>query len=125
MENITDANITVTGTRIKEASMGCYLATIICASIVLFPLFFMCCGWWKRIVSEAYSIPTSTYEKLAAILHNPGIRAVTLSVLDNTFNFQKAQILFNLLARSQIKGFSFTNRAGPYDFNESEFSKFK
>lgn len=87
MESITDASITVTGTLIKEASVGCMIATVVCGSIFIFPLCFMCCGWWKRTVSESYSIPLSTYQKLAAILQNPGIRAVTLSVVDNTFNF--------------------------------------
>jgi hypothetical protein len=51
MENITEASITVTGTLVKEASVGCMTATIVCGSIFIFPLCFMCCGWWKRTVS--------------------------------------------------------------------------
>lgn len=35
--------------------------------------------------------------------------------MDNRFNKEKAQILYNILSQSQLKGFTFVNSANSYD----------
>jgi NADH/NAD ratio-sensing transcriptional regulator Rex len=76
----------------------------------------MCCGWWKKIVSAAFNVPISTYQKLEALLASPTIRSVTLTVCDSAFDKNKAQYLYNMLSRSNVKGFNFTNIASPNNY---------
>jgi len=92
------------------------MCTAIWGGIIIIPIFFMCCDWWKRCTFPAFSIPVSTYMKLSRIFRAPNLNNVTLTIIDNTFNAEKAMILYNLLAESRIKGFTFINGAGNYDF---------
>lgn len=48
--------INITGTVIKNNNMCCFWNTVIWGSIFLFPLFFICCDWWKRIVNKLYAV---------------------------------------------------------------------
>jgi len=41
---------------------------------------------------------------------------MTLTVVDNTFDGAKANILYKLLAESHIKGFTFINAAADFDY---------
>ena len=93
------------------------MCTIIWGSIVIFPLFFMCCDWWKKCTYAAYEIPERTYSSLSRLLRGSSIRNVTLNVTDNTFDGQKANTLYEIISSSQLNGFTFRNMAGPYDFN--------
>lgn len=43
---------------------------------------------------------------------------------DNTFDKAKAGLLHAFIAESNIKGFTFVNTAGSYNFNGSEYSDF-
>jgi hypothetical protein len=77
------------------------------------------------MVYPAYSVPLSTYQKLEALICSSSIKAVTLTVLDSTFDSQKAKLLYNMLSRSSVKGFTFTNLASPNNFNSDEWTEFK
>lgn len=77
------------------------------------------------MVSPAYSVPMSTYQKLSNLLYNPSIKSVTLTVCDSTFDKGKAMFLYDMLSRSSIKGFTFTNIATPNDYDSNEWSDFK
>ena len=68
--------------------------TIVCGSLIIIPLFFMCCGWWKKIVYPAYEVSNNTYQALQKVLCSPNIVSVSLNVNDNRFNAQKASILY-------------------------------
>jgi len=61
---IQNAQIVITGNQIHEMNTSCMLATIIIGSFIFIPLFFMCCGWWKKIVYPAFEVPFSTYQSL-------------------------------------------------------------
>ena len=43
---------------------------------------------------------------------------------DNCFDLGKAQILYGMISESNIKGFTFINLAGSYNFNDHEYSSF-
>lgn len=109
---------------IKPYSCWGYVCTIIWGSILLFPLFFICCGWWKRCVYPAYEIPYSVYESIGKLFRSQSLRNVALYITDNTFDRAKAQILYNFVSASKITGFTLINNAGPYDFKGNEYSDF-
>lgn len=46
----------------------------------------------------------------------PNLQTLALTVTDNRFNKEKAQILYNILSQSHIKGFTFVNGAQNIDF---------
>jgi hypothetical protein len=73
--------------------------------------------WWKRCTLPAFTIAPSVYVSLSKLLAGPNILNLTLDVFDNTFDGQKANILYNGLAQSRLKGFTFINKSGAYDFN--------
>lgn len=39
------------------------------------------------------------------------VQSITLTVIDNTFNAQKAQFLYDLVSRYSLRGFSLINMA--------------
>jgi hypothetical protein len=52
------------------------------------------------------------YINLGYIINrSTAITNVTLTVVDNAFNSQKARILYELLQNSNVKGFTFLNKA--------------
>lgn len=63
---------------------SCLISTIIAGSFVIFPLFFMCCSWWKKMVTAAYDIPLSTYQSLEVALAGGSAKVLTLTVTDST-----------------------------------------
>lgn len=79
----------------------------------------MCCGWWKKIVNPGFSVPLSTYQKLEALILSPSIKSMSLVVCDNTFDKTKADCLYNMLSKSTLRGFSFTNIASPNNFDSN------
>ena len=50
---------------------------------------------------------------------------MTLKVVDNCFNANKANILYNILSNSQMKGLTFINVAMAFDYNNNEYSNFE
>ena len=53
------------------------------------------------------------------------MKNLTLTVVDNCFTANKANILYNLLSNSGLSGFTFINVAMAFDFNNNEFSNFQ
>lgn len=111
-----DANINVTGSQIQAMNNCSLMCTIIWGSIIILPLFFMCCDWWKRCTYPAFNIDINLYLALSRILKAPNIRNLTLTITDNNFNNAKARVIYNSLTESRVKGFTFVNMAGNYDF---------
>ena len=122
---LVDANITITGTQIQEASTASVLCVMIWGSLIILPLFLLCFDPWKRCTYPAFDIHVRTYQALARLLHGASLRNVTLNVTDNCFNDQKAALLCQALQESRIAGLTFINGAGEYDFNDNEYSHFK
>ena len=76
----------------------------------------MCCNWWKRCTYAAWTISASVYMSLGNLIRAPNLRNITVTVVDNNFDEAKARILYNSLAESRTRGFTFINGAGNYDF---------
>jgi hypothetical protein len=85
MTPVTQATIMVTGTQIKEMNVGCLTCTIIAGSFCIFPLCFMCCNWWKKMVNPAFDVPVRTYQSLQTLINCSELKSITLVVTDNLF----------------------------------------
>ena len=105
-------------------NMWSYMCTIIWGSILIFPIFFMCCNWWIKCTYPAWNISPTVYMALGRIFRAPNLRNITISVIDNNFDDVKARILYNLLAESRVRGFTFINAAATYDYLNREYSDF-
>jgi hypothetical protein len=109
---IQQANITLVGTKSKPGNVWCYMFTILCAGFLIFPLCFICCMWWKKIVYPAYELSNEAYQTIANfIARAQNVTNLNLIVVDNAFGGQKARVVHDILTRSHIKGFTFNNRA--------------
>jgi hypothetical protein len=107
---IQQANITIIGSKTKPGNCCCLISTIIAGSCLIFPLCFMCCTWWQKIVNPTYELTTEAYRDVGRFIElSPSINNLNLVVGDNAFNAEKARILFEMLSRSRITGFTFRN----------------
>jgi hypothetical protein len=117
--------INVSGTMVKNNSLCCYWNTIIWGSIFLFPLFFICCDWWKRIVNRIFEVNVEGYEGVARMILNSRAEDVYIMVQDNLFNAVKAQILIRALERSAVRNLVFTNLAVGFNAEGHNYSDFE
>ena len=124
-QNFRDATVTVTGTQLQALNTASLIMTAMCGGFLIFPLIFFCMNWWKRCTYPAYTIPTTVYQSMDRLFSAPNITNITITVIDNTFDQERARVLYNHLQYSRIKGFTFVNRAEPFDFNGNEYSDFK
>lgn len=125
LSTVRDINVTIMGTQVKEYNVCCMIITIVFGSILIFPLCFMCCGWWQRLVYPAFEVEEHAYRSLEKLFSSTNLNSVTITVVDNAFNRSKANIIYEMLSRSCAKAFIFNNSAGPYNYNESEYDDFK
>lgn len=65
---IAEANITVVGNKTENGNQCCLISTIFLGGCLIFPLFFMCCSWWKKIVSCKYDLNIEFYRLLGDFL---------------------------------------------------------
>lgn len=54
--NVTEVHITVVGNKTVASDLCCFVLTIVLGSFCLFPLLFMCCAWWKKIIYPKYDL---------------------------------------------------------------------
>lgn len=113
---VREATISCAGTQITEMNTLCLICTILWGSFLIFPLCFMCCDWWMSLTYPAFDVPENTYRALAQLINGTPLQTLVISVTDNRLTKQKCQILYDLLSRSQLKGFTFVNRALNFDF---------
>jgi len=52
------------------------------------------------------------------------LKNLSLTICDNTFNAEKANILLEMISKSRLRGFTLINTAGDYNFNGNENSDF-
>jgi hypothetical protein len=84
---ISQANLTIVGTKMKGGNTCCFLLTILLGSFCIIPLFFLCCMWWKKIVYPEYTLADQAYRNLGHIVNrSTGVINLTLTVVDNAFN---------------------------------------
>ena len=66
------------------------------------------------------------YEAVAsALLALPSVNDLSLHVIDNTFNAEKAETLHRMLQAKSLQAFSFLNTAIELDWKEEEYSNFE
>jgi hypothetical protein len=106
------ADITIVGNKTKPGNQGCIFSTIMAGMCCCFPLCFMCCMWWKKIVAAMYELTPEAYRDIGVFLdRNQTVTNLNLTVADNSFNAEKARILYDSLSRSRVTGFTFVNIA--------------
>ena len=47
-------DITVVGTKVSAYNSCCYMLTVCLGAFLIFPLCFMCCDWWNKLVYPKY-----------------------------------------------------------------------
>ena len=77
---------------------------------LIFPVLFICCNWWKKKVYPKYEVTLEAYQTLGSTLSSiASVNDLSLNVVDNAFNTEKAQTLHGMLKDKQIQSFSFQN----------------
>lgn len=89
----------------------CTICTFIWGAIIIFPLFFLCCNWWKRTTQPLYDVPYFAYGVLERLLTRSNIVHLRFQVYDNFFDDSKVQVLYDIISKSPIKSFHFANMA--------------
>lgn len=108
---IQQANITLVGNKTKSSNIGCFILTFMFFCLI-FPLCFMCCEWWKKMVSPLYELTAQAYQSIGDFLRaNPTVTNLNLTVVDNAFSAEKARILAAALGGSRVTGITFVNAA--------------
>jgi hypothetical protein len=111
-QQMQQANITVIGSKTKPFNACCMISTLITGAFCILPLCFMCCMWWKKIAYAMYELTPEAYRDIGVFLErNPTVTNLNLTVADNSFNAEKAQILYESLSKSKLTGFTFINMA--------------
>ena len=121
---IKSLRINITGAIIQPFNLCLWVWTIVLGSIFLFPLFFICCNWWKRKTFQTFTVDPSGYQGVAELIQFSGAQEIYLTVQDNFFNQSKAHILLEAVSRSRIQNFSFVNVAQNFDADGHNYSDF-
>lgn len=122
---LQQANISIAGIKTKGTNQCCIVSTIAIGGWCIVPLFFMCCDWWKKIVHPTYEISVETYNDIGRFISkNSTMNNLTLRVADNAFNAEKANILAEVIKRSNLTGFTFVNIAVPFNHLQNEAADF-
>jgi hypothetical protein len=73
-----------------------------------------------------YELTIDAYQSIANFLARaPNLMNLNLTIVDNSFDNQKARIIHDALARSRITGFTFNNRALNCNWKHNEADDFK
>lgn len=91
---LSQLNITAVGAKTRAGNTCCLVLTMIFGCLI-FPLCFMCCAWWKKIVYPIYEINIEFYRSIGRFLRqNPQCNNITLTVADSGFDRNKARALY-------------------------------
>lgn len=117
-------DITVVGNKTSSYNSVCYFLTICLASIIIIPLCFMCCMWYKKIIYPKYEVNIEFYRAIGRFLRNNTVTSLTLNVCDNAFNANKARALYESLEGTPLQQFTFSNMALACNYEDSEADDF-
>ncbi len=82
--------------------------------------------WWKKAINPRYELTVQAYRDIGYFVEKTLTASnLTLSVVDNTFNLEKARILYDSLSKSRITNFIFVNKAFNCNCNGNESDDFK
>ena len=101
------------------------MITMIPGFYLVIPNFFHCCDWFRRIVCNIYEVPAAIYDSIAVLAKSPNLRNLTLTVVDNFFNEQKAKILYEAVVGSTLRGLTFINMAKNFDYQGKQYTYFE
>ena len=125
IKQIVDANITITGLQLQPMNNYSRICTITWGSIIILPLFFMVCNWWQKCTYPLYEIQEEVYVTLGRLIRGGYMSNLTLTIADSCFDSLKAQILYDSLYVSGLRGFTLNNVAYPLDYRHKERSDFE
>ena len=103
----------IVGNQTSEGNKFIACATVCLGMCLIFPYFFTCCSWYKKLTEPLYEISNQTYQRLIEFLDSMPrtVTNVNIQIVDNGFNAEKAALFYNFLSRRQLTGFTFTNNA--------------
>jgi hypothetical protein len=108
---INQLNVVTVGDKLA-GNVACLFLTMVCAVFLIFPIFFMCCDWWRKVVYPLYSVRLDFYRGLGTFLRRvPSCQTLRVTVCDNNFNAEKGRLLYEALMGSQVKSFTLVNLA--------------
>ncbi len=70
--DIKSLRINISGAILQSFNMCCWVSTIVFGSIFLFPLFFVCCDWWKRKALQTFTVDPAGYEGVVKMIQYSG-----------------------------------------------------
>jgi hypothetical protein len=89
-QSVTQINLTIAGQKVQSKGNCCHLLTFGFGSLLIFPLLFMCCQWWKNIVHPKYALDDRTFEQIINLIKKcPGATFLNLTIYDNNLSKQK------------------------------------
>ena len=91
---IMEAKLHIIGSKTSTTNQCCMTLTLMFACLI-FPLFCMCCGWWKKIVHPKYEMNIEFYKSIGRFLRMcTTCTALTVTVVDNAFDKKRAAALY-------------------------------
>jgi hypothetical protein len=121
---IFEAKLHIVGSK-ASTSNGCCMTLTFMFACLIFPLFCMCCGWWKKIVYPQYEMNIEFYKSIGRFLRFcTTCTALTVTVVDNAFDKKRARALFESIQGTQLTSFTFENKAVAINYNDNEASDF-
>ena len=113
------------GELVDDYNFCCVFWTFMFACLI-FPIFFICCSWWRRIAHATYVAPFSSYQALQHVFALPNMKNLTLMITDNGFGSEKIDWLYDMVSKSELQSFTLVNLAGMYNnSSDDEYSNFK
>lgn len=107
----------VVGNKTKPSNQCCMWFTIMFGCLI-FPILFMYCVWWKRLVHPHYEMNIKFYRSISPFLRTcTTCTALTVTVVGNAFDKQRADILYESIQGTQLRSFTFENKAIAIDYN--------
>ena len=118
-------DITVIGNKTSAYNACCYCFTMFFASLLIFPLCFMCCMWWKKIVYPKYEVNIEFYRAVGRFLRSTNtVTHLTLNICDNAFDAAKARALYESLEGTSLQQFTLSNKALACNYQSDEADSF-
>ena len=84
---VTHLNLTAIGSKTQQSNFCVQFLTCFFGICFIFPLFFTCCMWWKKIAYPKYEVTEELYRAFGRFCRkSPHCTVVNFTVADNGFN---------------------------------------
>ena len=120
---VSQLNVISVGEK-NSGSPVCSCLTILFLCLI-FPIFFVCCNWWKKIVFPKYNLNAELYRAVGQFVRNNiTCTIVRLIVCDSQFNSEKVHLLRDVLMGTQIQSLTVVNIAKAINYDDNEVDNF-